>query len=195
MRRIPLYIFFFIFFLTIVQSCTSESDIIVDYFPPSYYSNEKCDIVDTIVAPIDTPYLVDVWFRRIYNKVIPFNTDDCSNSIAKNCCGRFLSEYLQEGRDSIYRYKLDSLQIVVAAFMVKNLSTDKYVDIFYIDSDDPSPVEYSSDLQRILKPILMDYVSDYKNQADQYTVVVSNRFSCEEYIFSPERKILIIPDN
>lgn len=183
-------------FVTVLlcQNCSSSHDV-VDHFFPSYYSNEQCDLIDTITAPTDSVYLIEVAFGRLYQDFTPINPDSCSRKLYHLACGHSLFEAIENRADSSYVLKGTSIVDVFANFAIKNANTDRYVDLLAIKVGDTISNCDQTDLQKLLYPLLLDYSYNYKKQAESITTVVSSKHFHDDYIISPKRTIVVVPIN
>lgn len=179
--------------LLLCQNCSSSHDI-VDHFFPSYYSNEQCDVIDTITAPIDSVYLIEVAFGRLYQDFTPMNPDSCYRKLYYYACGHSLFEAMENRADSSYVLKGTSIVDVFGHFAIKNVNTNRYVDLLAIKVGDTISNEDQTELQELLYPLLLDYSYNYKKQAESFTTVVSSKYYHEDYIISPKRTIIVLPD-
>lgn len=192
MRRDKPTLFIFITLL-LCQNCSLSHDI-VDRFFPNYYSNEQCDVIDTITAPIDSVYLIEVAFGRLYQDFTPMNPDCCYRNLYNHACGHSLFEAMENRADSSFVLKGSSIVDVFGNFAIKNAKTNRYVDLLAIKAGDKILNENQTDLQKLLYPLLLEYTYNYKKQAESIITVVSSRNFHNDYIISPKRTIIVIPD-
>ena len=188
---------FLLLSLLICQGCRSSYGIVVDHFLPSYYSDEKCYAIDTIYAQVDSVYQIDANFYRVYRHFSSINVDSCSEKIHLHACYHSLSEARESGGDSSYVLKATNLVEVMGRFLIKNVATGKYVDLFMIRTGEDLSNESQSDFSKKLYPLLFRYCSDYKKQAETFTTVVSSQLfkgNYNDYIESPKHTIMVFPD-
>lgn len=178
--------------LLLCQNCSPSHDI-VDHFPPNYYSNEPCYVIDTITAPTDSVFLIEVVFGRLYQDFTPIDPDSCSMKLYHHACGHSLFEAMENRADSSYVLKGTTVIDVFANFAIKNANTNRYVDLLAIKVEDAISNEDQTDLRKQLYPLLWEYAYTYKKQVESIITVVSSKHYHEDYIISPERTIIVIP--
>lgn len=191
MKKNILCMFFFAT-LFVCHSCVSNS-VVIDFFPPSVYSSERCDVVDTIEASIDSIYLIEIVFRRLYGNIEQCDPRRYANDVFYEACGKSLSEEWRNGTDSSYTLKVDSIIDIVGTFAIKNTSINKYVELLTISSDTNTSIQTQSCLLKVLYPELMKYFTNYKKEAESFTILMSSNYYHAGWIVSPNRTLIVMP--
>lgn len=191
MKKIFLCLLFFAV-LFVSHSCISNA-VVVDIFPLSYYSNEKCEVVDTIETSTDSIYLIEIVFRRFYSNAEQCDPNGYAKDVFYNACGKSLIEEWENGTDSSYILKADSIIDIIGTFAIKNTSTNKYVDLLTIRLDDNSSCQTQSNLLEALYPMLLEYSIKYKKEAESFIILMSSNYPHVGWIESPIRAIMVIP--